>query len=157
MRSTTLCLLLKDDRVLLAMKKRGFGAGRWNGVGGKVQEGETIEAAALREMEEEIGVRAKEGALEKAAFLTFYFKTKPEWDQEVTVFVLREWEGEPSESEEMKPAWYAFDQVPYAEMWPDDKDWLPIVLDKRKVKADFHFADLGDVFEKVELAEVAGF
>lgn len=41
MRLATLCYLLKDDQVLLAMKKRGFGEGKWNGPGGKVEKGET--------------------------------------------------------------------------------------------------------------------
>ncbi|XP_032115703.1 7,8-dihydro-8-oxoguanine triphosphatase isoform X1 [Sapajus apella] len=44
----TLVLVLQPQRVLLGMKKRGFGAGRWNGFGGKVQEGETIEEGAKR-------------------------------------------------------------------------------------------------------------
>jgi len=52
----TLLFLIKDDQILLAMKKRGFGAGRFNGVGGKVEPGETIEQALIRESQEEINV-----------------------------------------------------------------------------------------------------
>ena len=37
LRQATICLLRKNDEVLLAMKKRGFGVGKWNGVGGKVK------------------------------------------------------------------------------------------------------------------------
>ena len=44
----TLVLVVQPERVLLGMKKRGFGAGRWNGFGGKVEEGETIEDGAKR-------------------------------------------------------------------------------------------------------------
>ena len=44
----TLLFVVESDRVLLGMKKRGFGAGRWNGFGGKVDKGETIEEAAKR-------------------------------------------------------------------------------------------------------------
>lgn len=56
LRQATICLLIKDDQVLLALKKRGFGEGKWNGVGGKVKDGETIEQTAIRETQEEIGV-----------------------------------------------------------------------------------------------------
>ena len=42
----TLLFILKPGKVLLGYKKRGFGAERWNGLGGKVQQGETIEEAA---------------------------------------------------------------------------------------------------------------
>jgi len=41
----TLCIIHQHPKVLLGMKKRGFGVGRWNGFGGKVNEGETIEQA----------------------------------------------------------------------------------------------------------------
>ena len=44
----TLLFVVESDRVLLGMKKRGFGAGRWNGFGGKVDLDETIEEAAKR-------------------------------------------------------------------------------------------------------------
>ena len=61
LRNSTLVFLIKKNNgsitdICLAMKKRGFGKGRWNGVGGKVEAGETIEAAAMREAREEIGV-----------------------------------------------------------------------------------------------------
>ncbi|MEK7139021.1 MAG: NUDIX domain-containing protein [Patescibacteria group bacterium] len=74
MRQTTLCLLLKEKEILLAMKKRGFGAGKWNGVGGKVDEGETVKLAATRELNEEIGVSVKEEHLEDVGNIKFIFK-----------------------------------------------------------------------------------
>ena len=53
----TLCIPIKENGVLLGLKKRGFGSGRWNGFGGKVEEGETIEQATLRELDEEVGIK----------------------------------------------------------------------------------------------------
>lgn len=47
--------------VLLGLKKRGFGTGKWNGFGGKVEPGETIRQAAIREMKEEAGIESGEG------------------------------------------------------------------------------------------------
>ena len=44
----TLAFVRESTRILLGLKKRGFGQGRWNGFGGKVQPGETIEAATSR-------------------------------------------------------------------------------------------------------------
>src|SRR4051812_23340605 len=95
MRNVTLCLLIKGDEVLLAMKKRGFGAGKWNGIGGKVNEGESIEAAAVREAEEEIGVKIDIKDLEYTATTNFFFKDKPEWNQSMKTFFVAKWEGEP--------------------------------------------------------------
>lgn len=123
--------------VCLAMKKRGFGAGRWNGVGGKVEAGETVEESARRETLEEIGV--KTGGLKQVAELDFSFLCKPEWNQKVTAYLAASWQGEPVESEEMRPQWFSVTDIPYGEMWPDDRFWLPKVLSGLVVKAEFSF------------------
>src|SRR5262245_53934006 len=108
MKISTLCFLVKDDQILLAMKKRGFGEGKWNGVGGKINPNESIKAAAIRELSEEIGVDAKEEHLESMGILRFRSKN-PGLNWETNVFFIRTWQGEPVESEEMRPQWYAND------------------------------------------------
>lgn len=148
MRQATLCLLVKDDQILLAMKKRGFGAGKWNGVGGKLSPGEAIENAAIRETLEEIGV--KPSILRHTAVLNFYFPkslANKDWNQQVMVYLVDEWEGEPSESEEMKPQWFNLNEIPYESMWSDDSYWLPKVLGGQFVKADIYFDENQQVSE----------
>lgn len=68
----TLCMVYDNKRILLGMKKRGFGSGRWNGFGGKIEADESIETAALRELKEEVGLEAKR--IDKRAVLTFKFQ-----------------------------------------------------------------------------------
>ena len=90
MKNTTHIFLVKKEgdkivEICFAMKKRGFGVGRWNAVGGKVMEGESIEEGALREAQEEIGVLAKN--LSKVAEHSFTFPHKPDWNQTVHTFV----------------------------------------------------------------------
>lgn len=144
MRQATLLFLLKRSEgdvtsILLAMKKRGFGVGRWNGVGGKVAADESVEEAALRETHEEISVVAKD--IMKVAELTFIFPHKPEWDQVVHTYVTDEWVGEPTESEEMAPKWFSVKDIPYKEMWPDDPLWIPQVLKGELVRATFTLSE----------------
>ncbi|MCX6718484.1 MAG: 8-oxo-dGTP diphosphatase [Candidatus Staskawiczbacteria bacterium] len=143
MKQTTLCLLIKNDKILLAMKKRGFGAGRWNGTGGKfdAQIDKNILDTAIRETKEEIGVEVKNP--EKVGLFHFRFadEEKQHGNQDVSLFVAKDWLGEPAESEEMMPAWFTFDQIPYEEMWPDDTHWLPHVLQGKKLEADFLFGE----------------
>lgn len=141
MKLTTLCFLTTATDILLALKKVRFGAGKMNGVGGKVNGDETVEQAIIREAQEEIGVTINEEALEKVAILHFAFDTKPEWNQECHVFFTSEWEGEPAESEEMRPEWYSKDAIPFDKMWPDDIHWLPKVLAGEHVRAHFNFTD----------------
>lgn len=139
LRRLTLCFLLKDNEILLAIKKRGFGEGNWNGVGGKVELGEKIRQAAVREAQEEINVTPAK--LQLSAVLNFYFPHKPEWNEQVNVYISRKWKGVPSETEEMKPRWFKIDNLPLENMWSSDKHWLPQVLSGEKLKGEFTFTE----------------
>ena len=154
MKLTTLCLLLKDDEILLAVKKRGFGVGKLNGIGGKVDQGESIIEAAARELKEEVGVTADLEHLESIGDIKFYFKNKPDWDQHMHMFFVKSWEGEPAESEEMRPEWHKQQSIPFDRMWADDKHWIPLALSGKKIKGEFHFNEDGSDFDKFEIKEV---
>lgn len=134
----TLLFLVKDDQILLAMKKRGFGAGKWNGVGGKIEAGESIENALVRECQEEIGVTPK--SWKPVAELDFVQdSTTDPWHMYVHAYISDSWEGEPAESEEMAPKWFDVAAIPYSDMWDDDQYWLPKVLAGELVKGEFIF------------------
>lgn len=135
----SLCFLVKNNQVLLAIKKRGFGIGKYNGVGGKKNPDETIKETAKRETFEEIGVVVKK--LKQVAVLNFYFLHNLNWGQRVTVFLIKDWKGEPVESEEMAPKWFHQSRIPFAKMWPDDEYWLPLILSGKKVKGKFIFGE----------------
>ncbi|MEI8337601.1 MAG: 8-oxo-dGTP diphosphatase [bacterium] len=135
-KTLTLCVVLKNDEILLGMKKRGFGVGRWNGFGGKIEEGETIEQAAHRELKEEIGIETDK--MEKVGIIEFSFQNDPKI-LEAQIFKIIDFKGEPTESEEMKPQWFKLDQIPYSQMWSDDIYWLPILLSGKLFKGSFLF------------------
>lgn len=142
---------MKEGEVLLAMKKRGFGAGHWNGYGGKLEGNETPEEAAVREVKEESGVDVVAADLEKLGEIEFYFSDKPEWNQKVMIYRSFVWQGEPAETEEMKPAWFALDAIPYAEMWPGDDAWIPHLLRGEKFEGEIYFKEAGKGVEKSEI------
>lgn len=150
LRDVTLCYLInrESSKVILALKKRGFGVGKLNGVGGKLKEGESIEEAMLRETKEEINVELT--SYRKVATINFYFggtKPNPDFNQRVHVYIGDEWNGTPSESEEMKPEWFDTDSIPLDMMWDDDKYWLPYVLKGKTVDASFLFGDSNKVID----------
>lgn len=135
----TLLFLRRNDEILLAMKKRGFGAGHWNGVGGKIDAGETIEQALVRESQEEISVTPIKW--EKIAEHDFYMDTDTSpWHMYVHAYTASEWQGEPVESEEMAPKWFKVKDIPFDSMWQDDPYWLPQALSGKKVYGEYTYA-----------------
>lgn len=152
MKQLTLLFLIRDKEVLLAMKKRGFGGGRCNGVGGKLDVGETVEQALVRECQEEIEVTPK--SYEKVAEILFHEQHEGSLnDLQVHVFTCTSWEGEPTETEEMAPKWFKLSDIPYAEMWADDPFWLPQVIEGKKLKCEFHL-DENDKVSEYSVSEV---
>ncbi len=139
----TLLFLRSGDQILLALKKRGFGMGRWNGAGGKLEPGETIEQALVRESVEEIGVTPTNWTAVGQLDFVQDAETADPWHMFVYAYIADAWEGEPTESEEMMPKWFHVEDIPYQDMWGDDEFWLPYVLDGKKVVGEFTF-DIND-------------
>jgi 8-oxo-dGTP diphosphatase/2-hydroxy-dATP diphosphatase len=137
-RVLTLCIIYNETHVLLGMKKVGFGQGRWNGFGGKVEEGESVELAAARELEEEAKIASSD--MGKRGLLIFSFEGNPEI-LEVHVFSAQNYKGVPQETNEMRPQWFQIVDIPYNEMWPDDQHWLPLLLSGKNFEGEFHFRD----------------
>jgi 8-oxo-dGTP pyrophosphatase MutT (NUDIX family) len=135
MKTVTLLFLVTEETVLLAMKRRGFGMGKWNGVGGKIEPNETIEQAAVRECIEEIGVTP----LDFTKVAEHFFTMEGSEDIMCHTYIANSWEGKPVETDEMAPRWFKKTDIPYAEMWQDDIVWMPLVLSGKKVKSHFTF------------------
>jgi 8-oxo-dGTP diphosphatase len=138
LKSRTLTFLLKPDQVLLGFKKTGFGAGYYLGIGGKVELDESIHEAAVREIEEEIGVTPLR--LDRSGTLDFYFPwadNPDRWNQHVEVFLCQQWLGQIEESGEIRPEWFALDALPQEKMWDDARLWLPLALGGQSFRAEF--------------------
>ncbi len=142
----TLLYIVKGNKVLLIEKKRGLGAGLYNGVGGKVEKGETPIEAAIRECKEEIGVIPKN--VRWVGLLEFY--NNGSLYGFVHVFLADDYEGELKETDEAKPVWFEIDKLPFDKMWGDDIYWLPLALKEIKFYAVFHF----EKWEKITKKEV---
>ena len=136
----TLCFLVRGNEVLLGLKKTGLGKGKWNGIGGKIEPGETPAQAIAREVKEEIKVTLKK--FEQRAFIKFYnvlMHDGTRSDLNAYVFLATEWDGEAQETDEMLPRWFSKDTIPFHAMWIDDPYWLPQFLQGARVRAEFWF------------------
>ena len=133
------------------MKKRGFGQGMWNGSGGKPNGGESVDQAALREVQEELRVRVR--TLDKRAEIDFVLRQEGK-NVRMHTFLVMDWEGEPTETEEMRPEWFDVDAVPYEKIWKSDQEWLPIVLSGKRIRVRYTYACEGGEVEVREIVEV---
>ena len=120
----TLMFVCEGGKVLLIRKKRGFGMGKVNGPGGKLDPGESELDCAVRETSEELGVQAlnpvKRGEL--------WFQFVDGLAMHVAVFHALRYEGIVIETEEAEPLWTSIDAIPFERMWADDAHWLHRML-----------------------------
>ena len=134
MKQATLCFVIKDNKILLGKKKIGFGKNKYNGFGGKIKENETPEQAAIRELSEESSIKAN--SLTKVGEISYTFPNKKEFDHFVHIFLVNSYSGNEIETEEMSPKWFNLNEIPFNEMWDNDKYWVPLILNSKKIKAN---------------------
>ncbi len=131
----TLLFVVRDGHILLIRKKRGLGAGKINGPGGRIEAGETSLEAAVRETREELGIVPVSPELRGE----LHFQFVDGYSLHCSVFVSGDFIGEPVETAEAIPIWTPINAIPYEEMWADDIRWLPVLLAGCKVTGFFHF------------------
>jgi 8-oxo-dGTP diphosphatase len=132
-----LCFVQEAGQLLLIHKKTGLGTGKVNAPGGRIEPGETAMEAAVRETMEEVGVTPSD--LQKRGELFFEFTNG--YKLHGTVFFALSHTGEPHATIEADPFWCAIDQLPYDQMWEDDRYWLPLALAGRYFCGYFIFDD----------------
>jgi 8-oxo-dGTP diphosphatase len=130
-----LCFVIRDGQILLIHKKRGLGAGKINGPGGRLEPGETAEEAAIRETREEVGVTPT--GLEQIGELFFQFMDG--YKLHVVVFAASGCEGNLIETDEATPIWTDIPRIPFDQMWQDDPHWLPLVIKRTAFRGYFVF------------------
>lgn len=130
-----LCFITRGDEVLLIHKKRGLGAGKINGPGGRLEPGETARDAAIREVQEELGVLPRDPQLRGE----LHFQFADGYALHCSVFLSEGCDGEPVETDEAVPLWCRIGDLPLDRMWADDRHWLPGLLDGRSFRGFFEF------------------
>jgi 8-oxo-dGTP pyrophosphatase MutT (NUDIX family) len=143
LKEATLGFLIKDKRVWLAMKTDKIGKGCWNGYGGGIEpKDKNIIRSLKREILEECNVQISEQSTEKMAEINFH-NTKSNGETfvcKVHVFFIKEWEGEPQRSDEMDtPTSFEINNLPLGKMMPADEEWLPLVLEGKKLIAEYYY------------------
>lgn len=149
------CFLVRGDKVLLGQRKKsslGLGVDIVSGIGGKVGDkpefqDESTDEAVIREIQEEISVIATR--FKKVGRVRFIYPDKPKWQQDVTVFLVEDWEGEPLESESMRPMWFEISDLPVSRMWEDNSYWVQKILKGKQVNATFLLDNNSKVLEYV--------
>jgi len=145
----TLVFIVDGPRVLLIRKKRGLGAGKINGPGGRIDPGESPLDGARREVEEELCITPT--GLSLAGENRFLFLDG--YGIHVFVFTATDFVGEPRETAEAIPLWAPMDAIPWDEMWEDDPLWLPHAFAGRRFSARFLFDGERMLEHRIDLTE----
>lgn len=136
--NTTLVLILKDNKILLGEKKRGFAKGTLNGIGGKQDPGESIDEAMIRETQEEIGVTPINYSKIGKIHFNLWYKGE-HVDMYLSIYTCTKFKGKIIETEEMLPKWYDVDKIPFEKMLKDDLLWMPMALNGKKFVGEVYF------------------
>ncbi|HKJ15749.1 MAG TPA: 8-oxo-dGTP diphosphatase [Xanthomonadales bacterium] len=142
----TLVFVFRGEEILLINKKTGLGKGKINAPGGKVDPGEETEACAIRECQEELGITVSN--LEYCGQHRFQFVDG--YSIHVWVYRTQSFEGVPYETREAAPLWVRQDEVPYQEMWEDDRFWIPMLIRGERFQTRWIFDEDTMVDFKIE-------
>jgi 8-oxo-dGTP diphosphatase len=132
----TLCYLQHDGHTLMLHRTKRAGdihSGKWNGLGGKFNAGESPEECVIREVREESGLEIGDPHL--CGFLIFPAFKGNDWY--VFVFTAREFSGDLQENEEGYLKWIPDGQVESLPLWPSDHLFLPWIREGRFFSAKF--------------------
>jgi len=133
----TLCYVIDKNKTLMLhriKKKNDMHEGKWNGLGGKFEQGETPEECVIREVKEESGLLIKDPKMH--GFITFpMFDGKKDWY--VFLFTAREFKGKLIDSNEGKLEWIPNDQLLKLNLWEGDQIFLPWLLEDKFFSAKF--------------------
>ncbi len=133
----TLCFVVRDGEILLIRKKRGLGRSKVNGPGGRIDPGESPEQCAIREVQEELLVTPCD--LSYSGRLNFHFVDG--LALRCHVFRAADCIGTPTETDEATPLWTPVDDIPFDQMWQDDRLWIPRMLAGKPFDGRFLFDD----------------
>ncbi len=147
---TNVCYIINEKgEYLLQKKARGFGIGKWNGPGGKLEAGETLKEGLAREIKEETTIEI--GEVEEIAYLEFNFPHKSEWTFQNHVYTCKDYKGEPFDTGEGELRWFKKKDIPIEKMWDDDRYWIMDALNGEFKKMSFEFDEAGKVTKYEDL------
>lgn len=154
-RDGVVCLLFKEERYLLALIEYSQSNQKWNGIGGFVNENESLQDAVSREMQEEIAI-----SIDKKS-LKYVGKVIENEVFTLHVFISDKWQGslQIKDPTIKKLEWFTPQEMPYEQMWPDNAYWLPEILSGKTIIATVLrdvYTDIKPLTEKdVQREEVA--
>ena len=137
MKLATLCYVMDNDKTLMLLrnkKENDYHEGKWNGLGGKLEQGETPEECAVREVYEESGLKVTDPIMK--GLITFpLFDGVDDWY--VFVFTFKKFSGNLIDSPEGHLEWIQNNKLIDLNLWDGDKHFIPWLFENKFFSAKF--------------------
>gem|GEM_PF-750909 len=147
-----ICQVIKSgSSILLIRSEEGINKGKWNAPMGEIQQGETPVKAAMRSVFQQTGLYVTKAV--PHGTIRLFLNGKNEYSYRLHVFSTKLFSGDLKPNVQGEARWFAAADVPYYEMWADDKYWVNLVLEGKEFDADFFFDETNEKIVKYQIKE----
>lgn len=146
-----ICHVIKNGSLLLIKGEEGFGKDKWNAPSGEIVKGEQPQKAAMKHVFQQTGLYTTK--VVNNGTIRLFLNGKNEYSHKLHVFSTKIFSGELKPNIKGEAKWFSNEEVPYYDMWADDKYWLGLVLQGKAFDADFFFDEKNEKITKYQLKE----
>jgi 8-oxo-dGTP diphosphatase len=146
-----LCHVIKNGTLLLIKAESGVNKGKWNAANAEIVQGEKPDKSAIKTLYQQTGIYANK--VVDHGLIRLFLNGKTEYDYRIHVFSTKVFSGDVKPNTEGEAKWFATTDLPYYEMWADDKYWINLVLQGKKFDADFFFDEKNEKIIKYSIKE----
>ena len=146
-----ICHVIKNGTLLLIKGEEGINKGKWNAPSGELASSEKPEKAAMRHAFQQTGLYVNK--VVRHGTIRLFLNGKVEYDYKMHVYSTKLFSGDLKPNIKGEARWFNANDLPFYEMWADDKYWVNLVLEGKKFDADFFLDEKNENVVKYQIRE----
>ncbi len=146
-----ICHVIKNGTLLLIKAEEGINKGKWNAPSGELASGERSDKAAMRHAFQQTGLYVNK--VMHHGTIRLFLNGKVEYDYKLQIYSSKVFSGDLKPNIKGEARWFGTNELPFYEMWADDKYWVNLVLEGKKFDADFFLDETNENVVKYQIRE----